>query len=257
MRTAEPVAMRTVGEVAPAAIGYVRQQIEAAVGRMPAVVSEAAVKLVCLDRRVSPWPVMAQAVVVADGTVLRAQVVADFFHHAGWLLRRRLRAAAARLATPLAFPRWPDSQVGCCHPQPPSTADGKLVRTKECELAVCTPDEAAVTMDLRDYDAHLFVDADSGQDSVLSRVGPTGYRLTRLNGLAPPRNGVVAPLTIDVHPVPTLTVADAMTRLHDTAMAYRFFRCADTDRGAVLHRRYDGNFTLLQAPVTRCAPGAA
>lgn len=245
MRTAVSAAVRTVGEVCPATIDHVRRQVEAAVQRMPATVSDAQVKLTCLDRRVSPWPVAAQANVVADGVLLRVQVVADFFHHAAALLRKRIGNAAGRLTAPLTFPRWPASQEGRCHPEPPSASVGALVRVKECDLAVATPDDAATTMDLRDYDVHLFVDADTGQDAVLSRVGPTGYRLTRLDGMAPPVSGAVAPLTIDVHPVPTLTVDEAVARLNDTAMPHRFFQDTDSGRGCVLYRRYDGDFALL------------
>jgi hypothetical protein len=84
----------------------------------------------------------------------------------------------------------------------------------------------------------IFTDEEAGQDSVIYRVGPTGYRLAHLSGTAPPAATSV-PLTVNVHPVPELTPE----RLGATELPFRFFR--DTSTGRVLYRRYDGHYGLI------------
>jgi hypothetical protein len=103
-------------------------------------------------------------------------------------------------------------------------------------------------MDVRDYDFHLFIDAETGAESVVSRVGPTGYRLTRLAGQGPiiaDGDCFAAPITVDVHPVPTRTVTQMARRLEIAALGYRFFCDAHTSKAAVLYRRYDGQLGLV------------
>ncbi len=102
-------------------------------------------------------------------------------------------------------------------------------------------------MDLMDYRVHLFVDADTGEDAVVYRGGPTGYRLARLAGLAPPAGTVTTPWVVNVHPVPRLTLEAAVERLDALELPFLFFRDAGTDRGAVLYQRYDGHYGLVTA----------
>ena len=60
----------------------------------------------------------------------------------------------------------------------PRPADERrVIRRKSFAMAPCTVDEAAVEMDLLDYDFHLFTENGSGTAGVLYRGGPTGHRL--------------------------------------------------------------------------------
>jgi len=53
----------------------------------------------------------------------------------------------------------------------------RIVRHKSAALPVQDPDAAALTMDLRGYDFHLFSDDHGGQDAVVYRGAQTGYRV--------------------------------------------------------------------------------
>ncbi|QUF06426.1 sigma 54 modulation/S30EA ribosomal C-terminal domain-containing protein [Actinosynnema pretiosum subsp. pretiosum] len=183
-----------------------------------------------------------QANAEVRGHRIRAQVAAPEADAAG-LLRERVAAQVSRLDAPGAHRAWPGPDRA---PVVTGRAGARRVaRRKRVRAALCAPDAAALAMDLMDYDFHLFADSETGQDSVLYRVGPTGYRLARLEDTAPPALPVVVPLTTNVHPVPELTEAEAVRRLDETELPFRFFRQAGTRRGAVLYRRWDGDYGLL------------
>ncbi|MFD1051301.1 sigma 54 modulation/S30EA ribosomal C-terminal domain-containing protein, partial [Kibdelosporangium lantanae] len=52
-------------------------------------------------------------------------------------------------------------------------------------------------------------------------------------------------VTLNVHPVPRLTTDQAVERLNATELPHRFFQDEATRRGAVLYRRYDGDYGLI------------
>jgi hypothetical protein len=51
--------------------------------------------------------------------------------------------------------------------------------------------------------------------------------------------------TVNVHGTPRLNTYQAVARLNDTDLPFRFFRHAATGRGAVIYRRLDGHYGLL------------
>lgn len=245
---AAEIAVHTVGEVVEDAGEYVRRQVAAVIRRLPGRYSSARVKLAVLGRASAPCPALAQVNVEIDGWPVRVQVAAAFLREAAGLLRVRLGQQVARLAMPWAPRPWPDSGPRRARPQPlRPVGRSEIVRQKTVSLVRCAPDEAALTMDLMDFDVHLFVDADTGEDSVVYRVGPTGYRLARLKSLAPPAGSMRLPLTVNVHPVPELSAEQAAEQLARTEYSFLFFRDADAGRGHVLYQRYDGHYGLVVA----------
>lgn len=248
MRMGQPgpagIVVETRGEVIDSAREYVRRQVAAFARRLPDSFTQARLKLTAFTRSSAPVPALVQANLTVAGTPVRAQVSASFFPEAGKLVRERLRQHLARLtdagtARPWRGPaaRWWSAQPG----------EPRIVRHKDYSLARCHPGEAALTMDVMDYDFHLFVDGETGEDSIVFRVGPTGYRLARLRSLAPPSAPVDVPLTINVYPVPSETVDVASAWLTTcTDLPFRFFTDTETGRGAVLYRRYDGDYGLLR-----------
>lgn len=80
---------------------------------------------------------------------------------------------------------------------------------------------------------------------MIRRVGPTGYRLTRLSGMHPPVDTCGLPPTVDVQPVRTLSADEALGRLVATELPVMFFQDAATSRGSVLYQRYDGHYGLI------------
>ncbi|MFC5995362.1 sigma 54 modulation/S30EA ribosomal C-terminal domain-containing protein [Pseudonocardia hispaniensis] len=241
------VAVATHGEVLDSSREYVLRQLERFARRVPERLESMRVRLGALQRRNLPWSALVQTNLEVDGHPVRAQVAGAFFTEAGRLLRSRLTEQIARLRSPDTGRPWPPPGGPRLLPAPGATVPRRIVRTKSYALARCAPDQAALFMDVMDYDFHLFVDADSGQDSVIYRVGPTGYRLARLIGVAPPAAPTRVPLTINVYPVPWLTPTQAVARLDETEMPFQFFGDGRTGRGAVLYRRFDGQYGLITA----------
>lgn len=58
-------------------------------------------------------------------------------------------------------------------------------------------------MDAMDYDAHLFADAEAGEDAIVYRAGPTGLRLARQNRMHPSDALSTETLVVNSRPVPT------------------------------------------------------
>ncbi|MFD2420439.1 sigma 54 modulation/S30EA ribosomal C-terminal domain-containing protein [Amycolatopsis pigmentata] len=241
--------MQTVGEVLDGAREYVQRRIASFTRRLTGEIDSVRVRLTTFRQTSAARPALAQANMTFDGQAIRAQAAAAFFREAAVLLRARLGDQLTRLAHPATPRPWPDGRRPHDHPLAVSVppARRKIVRHKRYPLSRCRPDEAALTMDVMDYAFHLFVDTDTGQDSLVYRIGPTGYRLARLSGLRPPAPPVSMPWTVDVHGVPRLTPGQAAGRLDTTEMPYRFFHDIETGRGSVLYLRYDGHYGLLTA----------
>ena len=235
------------GDVLPAAREYVRRRIGIFLRRAPGQVESAKLKLTVFRKPAVARPALVQANLVVDGQLVRAQLTGTFFQEAGTLLRKRLGEQLARLQNPDVPRPWPRPLRGEPPSLPRPAGRREIVRYKRCLLRTCRPDDAALTMDLMDYCVHLFVDVDTGEDAVVYRGGPTGYRLARLAGLAPPAGIVTTPWVVNVHPVPRLDVRTACERLDALELPFLFFRDADTDRGAVLYQRYDGHYGLVTA----------
>ncbi|GIH21466.1 sigma 54 modulation/S30EA ribosomal C-terminal domain-containing protein [Rugosimonospora africana] len=145
--------------------------------------------------------VVAQAVLSLAGRLLRAQTSATLAGHAAYTLSERLADQIARAGQGWPPRPWP----------PPATASEPvelpqrsclIVRRKTHPLACCPPRDAATHMDAMDYNIHLFIDADTGQDAAIYRVGPTGYRLARQHTLAPPADLGNLPLTLSARRTP-------------------------------------------------------
>ena len=101
-------------------------------------------------------------------------------------------------------------------------------------------------MELLDYDFHLFTEKRTGQDSVLYRAGPTGYRLAQIDPvpaaqLAP----LQLPLTVSPQPAVHLHPDQAAERLGLLGLPFLFFVDTTRDRGSVLYHRYDGHYGLI------------
>jgi hypothetical protein len=191
-------------------------------------------------------PFVGQAEVLAAGEPVRAVAAVSSRRELPRLLGARLAAQVAAAFEPFARP-WPD---GRATPEPvaPASGESRVVRRKAVPLQRCDPTEAAFVMDRLDRGFQLFVDAQTGAESVVRRVGPTGYRLTRIAGMAPagPAEAVsIVPMTIDVYPVPTRPIERIVRRMEVAELDHRFFRDAATGHGAVLYRRFDGDLTLL------------
>lgn len=263
------VAVYSAGEVLAGAREQVRVRVARFLGRLPDCWCSARVRLSTVHRRGLSWAALIQANLEFKAQPVRAQVASAFFAEAGGLVVERLGEQLARLANPAQPRPWPPRSP---RPEPVHlpVERRRIARTKRYPLTRCDPQQAALLMDLGDYDFYLFTDTTAGGsatgaggngggaagvDAVIYRVGPTGYRLARLDGLIPPPPDTTLPITSNVHQVPRYTLAQAATQLGATELRFLFFRHADTghspgqdaERGAVIYRRYDGQYALLTA----------
>jgi hypothetical protein len=188
-----------------------------------------------------------QANLTIDGWLIaRAHVAATDFPHASELVAERLTEHVHRATGSGAVRPWPET-TRISRPEPANlpTSRREIRREKQVHPMRTDPASAATVMDVMDYDFHLFVDTDTDEDSVVYRAGPTGYRLARMECMAFPTVSGGVPWTVNVHAIPRLSTYQAVGRLNDTDLPFRFFRHAATGRGAVIYRRLDGHYGLL------------
>jgi hypothetical protein len=122
---------------------------------------------------------------------------------------------------------------------------GPIVRVKRYQLQVGAACQAISAMNAMDFDVHLFTDAETGEDAVVYRAGPTGIRLARQCAMRPPTLPVQLSLTVNARRVPTLTAVDAGYRLGDGWLPFLFFTNKLSGRGNVVYRRYDGGLGVI------------
>ncbi len=111
-------------------------------------------------------------------------------------------------------------------------------------------------MDAMDYDVHLFTDAETGEDAVVYRGGPSGLRLARQHRMFPPGwspsspvSAPPVPLIVNSQPTLTLSETDAVDRLCDHRLRFLLFTDSGSGRGHLLYPRYNGTLGLI-TPLT-------
>jgi hypothetical protein len=213
------------------------------------------VKLADYRIRGSARGCVAQVNVDCAGRVVRGQqsagTVAEAAQQVAEELPSRLHRLEQHVAAEAGAPSV-DQEVWQRRPprsMPAMAASGshapRLVRHKTCPLARQSRDTAALIMDLRDYDFHLFVEDPSDQDAVMYRGGPSGYRLTA------PAPGLLAaaastlPVDVDAAALPVLTLPEAMRAIEAGGTQILVFVTVRTGRGAVLYRRFDGHLGVV------------
>jgi ribosome-associated translation inhibitor RaiA len=188
-------------------------------------------------------PARAQASLDVNGWLLRGHAEAATPREAIDLLHAQLRRrlSQAELDWRGTGPRRRPRNVAGPHEQ------RQIVWHRAYEPSRTTVDEALFDLDLFEYDFHLFTDERTGQDAVVYRAGPSGYRLAGLgHGYEPAETAV--PLTLSPHAAPRLTTREAIDRLTFTGQRFVFYTDVNTDRGCLLYHRDDGNYGLIGPP---------
>ena len=242
----------------PGAADYARDKI-GGLGRLThKPVLHARVKLTRHRDPAVEQPVIAQANLDVNGRLVRVQVEGATARETIDRLESRLRHRLERIAehwearrgkTPAAGPHeWRHQSESAHRPRyfPRPEDERQLLRRKSFTLAPCTVDEAALEMNLLDYDFHLFTEIGTGTASVLYRGGPTGYRLAQVVPASPEQLAPFElPLTISSQSAPCLTVEQATERLGLLGLPFLFFIDAAQGRASVLYHRYDGHYGLV------------
>jgi ribosome-associated translation inhibitor RaiA len=242
----------------PGAADYARRKI-GELGRLThRPVLHARVKLSRHHDPAVERPVVAQANLDVEGRLVRAQVQGATAREAIDQLEARLRHRLERVAehwearrgtVPAAgLHEWRHESSPTQRPDHfPRPADQReVIRRKSFTMAPCTVDEAAMEMEMLDYDFHLFTEKGTGAAGVLYRAHPTGYRLALVTPASPDQLAPFQlPLTISPQPAPCLTVEQATDRIGILGLPFLFFIDAAHGRASVLYHRYDGHYGLI------------
>jgi len=166
--------------------------------------------------------------------------------------RQAIEAAAERLSRHISQlmyggdaawtdPAWPER----ARQNPPAGHVGTVARVKHVRPRTVVACQAVATMKAMDYDVHLFVDAETGEEAIVHRTGPGGIRLARQQRMHPPARSGGVDLTVHPYRTPSLTVAAAAGRLVAGRWPFYFFTSAQSGRGNLIYRRYDGDLCLV------------
>jgi len=252
-----PIDIATRGDVDEGDIDYGVDKIGTLLAKVDEPILFTRLKLTRAADPAREKPAIAQVTVDVDGAVVRAHVAAHGFREAVDLLERRLRDQLEHRARRLEDLRtwsglpepgqWRHGDLAAVRPsyvdRPPE--ERQLVRHKTFAIGELTPDEAAFDMSQQDYDFHLFRDLASGEDAVIERLPDDTYRLTRLHPTAVEPGPTAIALTVEETPPPELTVDQAIANLDNSGRRWLFFADADSGRGHVVYRRYDGHYGLI------------
>lgn len=121
----------------------------------------------------------------------------------------------------------------------PPVGERQIVRRKTFASEPMTDEQAIWEMRLLDHDFFLYTNADTGEESVVY-LRPDGT--PALAQVTPASGG---PFSVDPVPAPVMLIDGAVERLNLTGEPFLFFVDAQTRRGNVVYRRYDGHYGVL------------
>ncbi|HLT69184.1 MAG TPA: sigma 54 modulation/S30EA ribosomal C-terminal domain-containing protein [Acidimicrobiales bacterium] len=209
-------------------------------------------------------PSRAKVTLDVNGKLLRADVAAHDMQAAIDLmderLRDRLHHRAEREKALRSMATAPDT-VTWQRPERPGYVElppeeREVVRRKTYALEEMTVDEAVFDLDTLDIDFYLFQELATGDDAVVHRLPEDGgYGLRRTVAATDELPPTAVEVTLDPRPAPELRLEDAIEWLQVSDEPFLLFRNADTGRGNVLYRRYDGHYGLV-TPADEATPPA-
>jgi ribosomal subunit interface protein len=248
----------THGDVPEAAKQYAIDKVTqlARFTRRPIVY--ALLRLSVESRRAIERPAVAEATLDLGGQIVRAHVAARDPMAAIDLLDDRLRRQLERQArrtnrsqqhrnNPAQSGGWRHGDVPTERPEffDRPVEEREVVRHKTFALEPMTCDEAAWDLDMLGHDFYLFTELESGSDAVIFRAADGHLELLRTDGHATRPEPLVTSLVLSPHHPPELTLAEAEEQLDTSREPFVFFVHAETGRGHVVYRRYDGHYGLI------------
>jgi ribosomal subunit interface protein len=246
----------THGDVPEAAKQYATEKVMqlARYTRRPIVY--ALLRLSVEPRRAIERPAVAEATLDLGGQIVRAHVAARDPMAAIDLLDDRLRRRLERQArrTNRGHRNGGAQGGGWRHGDLPTqrpeyydrpTEEREVVRHKTFALEPMTCDEAAWDLDMLGHDFYLFTEIGTGREAVVYHADGDGHlELMRTDGAAPADAGATDIVVSHQH-APELTLTEAEERLDASHERFVFFTHAESKRGNVVYRRYDGHYGLI------------
>jgi hypothetical protein len=247
--------------IGDAVVAYARRKVYAAARTAPSPVLFGRIKIRHEPNRSIERPIVVAASLDVDGHLVRAHAAGHTSTEALGLLEERLRRQLLHAHQRIAFLRrrhtgvappgeWRHGDEPTARPgfvsRPPG--EREVIRRKTFPLDRCAPEDAVVKMEMLDHDFHLFVDSATGVDAAVKRLPDGAYELSRATGDGDEPQDIMG-LRTGPRP-PTQTLESAVERLDDTNEPFLFFVDVGTSRGAVLYRRSDGHYGVVQAEQT-------
>lgn len=248
------VTVATRGEIPDAARQYAVDKITQLGRYTRKPILFAQVKLSLESNPAQARPAVAEATLDVNGQAVRAHVAGTDLLEAADLLEARLRRNLVRQAertepVHAGGPVEGEWRHGSLPAQRPEyfdrpVEDREVVRHKTFALRPMTADEASLDLELLGHDFYLFTEVHTGLDAVL-HVLEGGRLRVHFGG-----DGTDRPADCDAtiamgEPGVVLTLADAEERLDVGHEQMVFFVDADSGRGQVVYRRYDGHYGLI------------
>jgi ribosome-associated translation inhibitor RaiA len=248
--------VRTGARIDDAMVTYAKRKVRAAARSSPSPVLFGRIKIRHEPHRSIERPIVVAATLDVNGYPVRAHAAGHIAMEAIDLLEERLRQQLLEAHQRIAFLRrrhtgvaslgeWRHGDAPTARPGffPRPAEERQVMRTKTVSLDRCTPEVAAVQMEMLDHDFHLFVDSATGREALVQRLSDGDYALSRAPGGAEEPHDVVQ-FHAGPRP-PTLTLESAVESLDETDAPFLFFVDVSTSRGAVLYRRSDGHYGVV------------
>jgi ribosome-associated translation inhibitor RaiA len=201
-------------------------------------------------------PATAKATLDVNGRLVRAHVAAKTMDDALDRLEERLsrnlkdleemRRVGRHATGAVEEGEWRHGNLPAVEPEylARPVEERELRRHKTHELSAVTPEQAVLDMAALDRAFYLFTNVDTGEESVVYRRPNGEIGLLCVH----PREaeGAGAPLAPDPSPAPVLGAEAAIARLDASGEPFVFYVDAETKRGNVLYRRFDGHYGLIE-----------
>jgi ribosome-associated translation inhibitor RaiA len=256
--TRPAVRVETIGKVPARMAEMAGAKVDSALRYAPEPVLFARLTLTMAANPAVKQPAVATVNVDMNGRFVRAQAASESMRGAIDQVADRLRVRLGRAARNWAALRgtMPGNEPGeWRHQCVPADRPRYFLRPAADRSVICqasrasgrlTVADAVAELELLDYDFLLFTEISTGADSVVNRDGD-GYLLVL--AARRPISPAAGPGSVRVsdQPAPTLTAADAITRLESLGDQFTFYLDADSRRGNVVYHRYDGHYGLLTA----------
>ncbi len=253
--TPADIVVNARGEVTDEDQAYARDKVFRAASRAPEPVLYGRVDLTLHHDPARTKPAFGSAELDVNGHLVRAHVAAATMHETVDLLEARLAERTERFAHRAESQHlrhrgdggvWRHGDLAARRPSyyPRPVEEREIVRTKTFAVGLATPDEAAFDLEMLDHDFHLFTNLETGEDNVIRRAPDGGYEL-----LEPSATCALTEASVEIRhsPVrPATASIDAAREMLDLGdEPFVFFLDAQTGRGMVLYRRYDGHYGLI------------
>ena len=242
------VGVTTRGEVPEAAKEYATEKIVQVARLTDKPILFAQVKLTLEPNPARQRPALAEATLDVNGNQVRAHVAAGRLEEAIDLLEGRLRRNMAKSAERV------DRETVRHAPEPrpehrPEHLDRpvderEVVRHKTFALQPMRWDEAAFDLDVLGHDFYLFTELDTSAECVVCHRDTGGIEIMPGDDAAAVALHAVEDLAVG--PVaPVLRLDEAEERLDVGHEPFVFFVDAESGRGNVVYRRFDGHYGLI------------